>query len=133
MTATSIVSRCAGAGLTLALLCGLRAPAAAAPDAAILKPVDALIAAIVAGNAAGVRDAYQSTAEIVDEFPPYHWGGAGAATRWANGFAKALKSDGMSQIGLSRTGTPAISVDGPHAYAVVPAQFSYVAEGKRQI
>jgi hypothetical protein len=131
MSSTSIARR-AAVGFALALLCALRAPAPAATDPAILKPVDALMAAVVAGNGAGVRAAYQSTAEIVDEFPPFHWSGAGAATRWSNGFAKLLESDGMSQISVTRAGPPAVSVDGPHAYAVVPAQFSYVAAGKRQ-
>jgi hypothetical protein len=38
----------------------------------------------------------------------------------------------MSQINVTRAGTPAVWVNGPHAYAIVPAQFSYVAAGKRE-
>jgi len=106
---------------------------AAGPDAAMMKPVNAIITALNTGNAGSLQNLYTPGATVVDEFSPYSWNGAAAGSNWFSGylaFAKQIKLTNPHAVALpiknyNRTGD--------RAYIVVPMNFTVLLNGKHAV
>jgi len=106
---------------------------AAGPDAAMMKPVSAIITALNTGNGSGLRNLYTPGATVVDEFSPYSWNGAAAGANWFSGFTAFEK-----QIKLTNPNARALPIKnfnhtGDRAYIVVPLNFAALIDGKRAL
>lgn len=67
---------------------------------------------------------------IIDDFPPHHWQGRDACSRWLNAFVAYDKAQGITGD-FVRLGAPKVmSVTGNYAYVVLPATYSYKQHGK---
>ena len=69
-------------------------------------------------------------ASIIDEFPPYQWGGSGACAKWTADYESDAKKNGITD-GVVILGTPRhVEVTGDRAYVVVPANYKFKQNGK---
>jgi ketosteroid isomerase-like protein len=71
-----------------------------------------------------------SPAIVIDDFAPHVWSGPTACADWAAGFVAANIKSGYTDLSLT-FGIPwHVDVTGDTAYVVVPANFTYKANGK---
>jgi ketosteroid isomerase-like protein len=79
---------------------------------------------------AGMTPVSPPPAAVVDEFPPYHWDGAGADAGWRADLAKLLAADGISGLQLALDKPSQLSVNADWAYAVYPTLITSMHRGK---
>ncbi len=126
MTPIKLVSAVASALIALA------APslASAATDAeAIADTVGKYFAAIDKGAIPAAQAMQTADADIIDEFPPYHWRGTDALAAWFKDFGPFAQAGAISEPALKLDPAPRIEVTGERAYAVYSATFVYKAKG----
>ncbi len=66
---------------------------------------------------------------ITDEFAPYSWQGADATAGWFADYAAWTKQNVVTNDTVTLAKPWRVEVDGDHAYAVVPATFTYTKRG----
>jgi hypothetical protein len=95
-----------------------------------MATVNRAVAAFNKGDMSAWSAACASTASIIDDFPPYTWGGPAACADWWNAFAAANKKNDMGWGTLALGGGWHVAVTGNRAYTVFPATYSYRTHGK---
>jgi hypothetical protein len=97
---------------------------------AVLAPVHQFIDSLSKGDLTTAVAACAAETEIIDEFPPYQWHGAGGCSKWADSFAADAKKNGITEP-VIRIGIPThVDVIGDHAYSVIPATYTFKKDGK---
>ena len=114
----------------LGALCLAAGPALAADDAdAALATVRQFGEAINKGDFKTAIDVQTPDVAIIDEVPPHHWSGQGAAVAWLNSWTAFATAGGITGQSMA-WGEPArVEVDGDHAYVTRPGVFSFKRKG----
>lgn len=113
----------------VALVIGLSVPAAAR-DAALEAPITAFIDAFNKGdNATAKAQMAAGGVVIIDEVPPFRWGGPKAFDMWVADYGKDATAKDITEPAV-RIGTPTRElVTGNHAYVIVPSVYSFKLKG----
>lgn len=106
---------------------------AAGPNAELMAPVNAVIAALNTGDGSGLRDLYTPDSTVVDEFSPYSWNGATAGSNWFSGFTAYAKQLKLTHPHATAQSVTNYNVTGTRAYIVVPIRFGALIAGKRAL
>ena len=94
-----------------------------------MAAVEAFRTAITQGDAQRISDAHvKGDAAIIDNVAPYIWKGPTAVADWMLGMTVNLEERGISDGSVVYGDPIANSIDGDHAYVVVPAVWSYKAK-----
>ena len=118
--------------LAFSLCLGVTTAAFAGPaEDAVMQPVTKFVAAINAGDATAATATMTATQSITDEFAPYHWDGPHALAQWFAGDVADMKANDVTDGIVSVTKPLTLTISGTHAYAVIPATYSYAAKGKK--
>jgi hypothetical protein len=116
--------------LVLALTVLGQSTPATSDRTAVLAPVHQFIDSLSKGDLTTAIAACAEETEIIDEFPPYEWHGAGGCRKWADAFAADAKKNDITEP-IIRIGIPRhVDVIGDHAYAVIPATYTFKKAGK---
>jgi hypothetical protein len=105
-------------------------PAFASDKTEVLKPVHAFVDGLDKGDMKLAASAFAPQLDIIDEFPPHHWSGASAFADWGADFGKDSAAHGDTEAKLTMHKLHRIKIEGDHAYAVIPTDFSYKEKGK---
>lgn len=100
------------------------------PGAAVMQPVDALIAATNANDAAAMDRYVTTDAVVVDDFAPYRWTGPHAARQWWTAIDALFRKAGITKFHATASPVTQYSLSGDAAYVVVPLAVSYTLKGK---
>jgi len=111
------------AGLTM-----ISAPAFAA-DAAVEKVINGFVAAFNAGYMATATATHADDAHIVDELPPYFWGGHDVVKRWAESYAADAAAKGITDPKVVIGAPTREIVTGDRAYVIVPSLYTFKQKG----
>jgi len=111
----------------------IAAPAAASDAHDAMATVRAFVAAIDKGDIPAAAALHVDAPDIIDEFPPYHWSGSGAFAAWGADYGKDAAANGVSEGVLTIRKVQRIRVEGDHAYAVVPTDYSFKRKGKKVV
>jgi ketosteroid isomerase-like protein len=113
----------AGAGLATALSA---APALAASDVdAALATVRQFGEAINKGDFKTAIELQAPDVQIIDEVPPHHWQGQGAAMAWLKSWNDFATANGVSGQLMAWGDGARVEVEGEHAYVTRPGVFSF--------
>jgi hypothetical protein len=105
--------------------------AASGPNAAMMKPIQTLLAAMNTGNPKLLNGLYTADATVVDEFAPYTWRGADAGTHWFTDFGTFAKSAHIANVKGSLSTVKNFDLHGDRAYIVVPTTVTGTMSGKK--
>jgi hypothetical protein len=105
-------------------------PALAAEQDDVLAPIKAFVAAIDKNDTATAAATLIAAPSITDEFPSYHWS---SFAGWGADFGKDAAAHGDTDANLAIVKVGRVLIDGEHAYAVVPTDFSFKRKGKPMI
>jgi ketosteroid isomerase-like protein len=103
---------------------------AAAPQDDIAATINRFVAAFDKGDvkgAAAMHDGANLT--IIDEVAPYVWKGPTAFGDWVHDLLADDAKAGVTDESVAVSAPSRIEADGDHAYAVVPAVYSYKDHG----
>jgi hypothetical protein len=104
-----------------ALLTSLALPVAASgPEAAVMATLNGVIAAVDADNASQINSYFTSSANVVDDFPPFSWSGPAAGARWWR----------ASDVQAVLQPVTRFAVAGDDAYVVAPLTITYTVKGQ---
>lgn len=92
---------------------------------------DAVLAAAKSFAAKGAAPT-DTIAAVTDEFPPFHWTGAGASADWSSALAAVSAKEGTTDLTIGLSAPTQLSVNGPDAYAVFPTLLTFKVHGKTQ-
>ncbi len=67
---------------------------------------------------------------ILDDVPPHEWHGVGACSRWMADDAAFMKKNAITHATVAFGTARHIDVTAGVAYVVVPAEFTYLRQGK---
>ena len=99
-------------------------------DKAVMKAVQGFVDAFNKGDTKAALAMCAEQAQIIDEFPPFEWHGAGACAKWFADYDADAKKNAVTD-GVVTLGSPRhVDVAGDHAYVVVPADYAFKANGK---
>lgn len=103
---------------------------AAMRDAAVEAPITAFVDAFNKGdNATAKAQMAAGGVVIIDEVPPFRWGGPKAFDGWVADYAKDAAANGITEPAV-RIGTPTRTlISGRHAYVIVPSVYSFKLKG----
>ncbi len=106
-------------------------PAAAGPAEDATTAVTTMLDKFNAGDVDSFYAAHEDGAIIIDEFPPYLWGGANSAQNWVGDYMKDATARGVTggRVDYEKP-TQAVS-DGKSAYVVLPATYRFEQGGKK--
>jgi ketosteroid isomerase-like protein len=108
----------------------LTATAASASDESdVLAVVNDYNAALNKGDPTAAAADSAPQLSITDEFAPYSWQGADATAGWFADYATWTKQNVVTNDTVALAKPWRVEVDGDHAYAVVPATFTYTKRG----
>ena len=93
-------------------------------------PIHAFIDNMNKGDMAAAAAAYAPDATIVDEFPPYRWMGATAFADWGRDYGTDAAKHAITEPLMTLAAPTTVNVDGDHAYAVIPATYTFKQAGK---
>jgi hypothetical protein len=114
-----------------AVLASATLPAAAAErNAAVMATVDGVLAAADADNASRLNFYFASSANVVDDFPPFAWSGADAGARWWTASDKDAAKHGVAHVHATLQPVTHFVVTGDDAYVVAPLAITYTVKGK---
>ena len=117
--------------LLVIVLTALGQGTAATPErSTVLVPVHQFIDSLNKGDLTTAVAACAQETEIIDEFPPYEWHGAGGCGKWADSFAADAKANGITEPVVTLGSPRHVDVIGDHAYAVIPATYTFKKAGK---
>ncbi len=103
---------------------------AVAADRAVLLPIRAFVAAANAGDRARLVSAFSGDSAIVDEFAPFRFRAPDAAGHWFDGFGADQAANGVSDALIAVRAPKFATVNGQHAYVVIPTIYTYRIHGK---
>ncbi len=103
---------------------------AEAADIDVLLPIQTFVRAANAGNRALVISVFTPDSTIVDEFAPFRFAAPHAAAQWYDGSGPDQTAHGVTDARISFAAPTFITVQGAHAYVVVPAVYAYKIHGK---
>ena len=116
--------------LVLALTALGQATPATSERTAVLAPVHQFMDSLNKGDLATGLAACAEETEIIDEFPPYEWHGAGGCKKWADTFAEYVKKNDITEPKVTLGNPRHVEVIGDHAYSVIPATYTSKHGGK---
>ena len=67
---------------------------------------------------------------IVDDLPPFHFQGPTASSDWERAFSAEAENNEVTEPALRLLDATYVNVAGNHAYAVVPAMYSFKRRGE---
>ena len=117
--------------VTLAVLHGTASAQAPVPaKAEVMQAVHQFVDGFNKGDTKSALAACADQASIIDDVPPHEWHGAGACSKWMTDFDADAKKNGITD-GVVTLGAPRhVDITTDRAYVVVPANYSYKANGK---
>ena len=116
--------------LALALAALIAGPAAASETTDVMAPVLQFLDGFNKGDTKSAAAACTDQMSIIDEFPPHEWHGAGAIMQWFADYDTDAKKNGITD-GFVAFGDPRhIDVTGDRAYIVIPANYTFMKQGK---
>jgi hypothetical protein len=114
-----------------ALLTSLALPVAASgPNAAVMATLNGVIAAADADDASQVNSYFASSANVVDDFPPFSWSGPAAGARWWSTSDKDAAKHGIAHVQAVLQPVTRFAVAGDDAYVVAPLAITYTVKGQ---
>ena len=112
-----------------AMLAG--APAWAGPAEDATAAVTMLLDKFNGGDIKAFADAHRDGAVIIDEFPPYQWGGTGSVKQWGADYGKDAAAKGIT-AGRVDYGAPLQAhSNGTSAYVVLPTTYRFQQKGAK--
>jgi ketosteroid isomerase-like protein len=97
--------------------------------AAVLATIHQFMDGLNNGDVRSALAACAPDAVIIDDFPPHHWQGRDACSKWLNAFAAYDKAQGISGD-FVKLGAPRVtSINKDYAYVVLPATYTYRKRG----
>ncbi len=99
-------------------------------SAAVLAPIQTYVRAANAGHRAELISAFTADSTIVDEFAPFAFPAPHAAAHWYDGFGADQTANGVSDAVIASTPPKFVTIDGSHAYVVLPTVYTYKLHGK---
>jgi ketosteroid isomerase-like protein len=118
--------------LVAALAVGAALPAGASPESDVMATIHQFVDGFNRGDTKAMLAACATQASIIDEFPPHEWEGPNACEGWATDQAADSKRNGITNSIVTLGAPWYVSVTGSRAYVVVPATYTYKANGKPQ-
>jgi ketosteroid isomerase-like protein len=111
-----------------AALCG--GPAMAQSDAdAALATVQKFGEAINKADFKTAIELQTPDVAIIDEVPPHHWSGSGAAVAWLNSWNAFATAGGVTGQMMAWGQDARVELEGDHAYVTRPGVFSFKRKG----
>ena len=108
------------------------AVAAPSEQSKVMVPVRQLVNGFNQGDIKMAQSACAEQASIIDEFPPYHWSGAGACSVWMDAYNAWAKQNGVTDGAVTLGKTRAVEVSGDNAYLVMVTGFTWKQNGQPQ-
>ena len=99
-------------------------------ETAVMSTVNQFVDSFNKGDVTTAVAACADEAQIIDEFAPYSWHGAGACSKWANDYDADAKKNGITEGVVVLSKPKHVDVTGEVAYVVVPANYTYKQNGK---
>ena len=119
----------AAAAVTL-VLCGAPERARASDQSAVMAVVHQFVDAYDHGDFTAAAKTCASASTAVDEFPPHVWMGPSGCADWGKAYQANAKANDITN-GVVTLGKPwTLAIDGDRAYAVFPAKFTWLQNGK---
>jgi len=110
--------------------CCFARPSFASDASDVMAVVKAYLADMNKGDVTNFTKLCAPQAIILDDFPPHVWQGANACTEWLNALVAYDAKIGIEPEQLTMGAPRRLSVDGDHAYVVLPAGYKYKLHGK---
>lgn len=109
----------------------LATPATAGPAEDATAAVTGILDKFNTGDIAAFANAHRDGAIIIDEFPPFVWGGSGSVQRWGADYTKDATARGIT-AGRVDYGKPLQAAsDGTSAYVVLPTTYRFTQKGAK--
>jgi ketosteroid isomerase-like protein len=121
------------AAVLLAAMMLTTTPAVASDETSIMAVVRDYNDALNKGDQKAAAADCADQLSITDEFAPYSWHGQGANAAWFAGYAIWTKQNVVANDTVALATPWHVEVDGDHAYAVVPATFTYTKNGAKVV
>ena len=119
--------------LTLAASLAVASPAWAGSAEDATTAVTSLLDKFNAGDFKAFAEAHRDGALIIDEFPPYQWGGSGSVKQWGADYEKDAAARGIT-AGRVDYGAPLQAhSNGGSAYIVLPTTYSFQQKGAKMV
>lgn len=96
----------------------------------VMAVVKAYLADMNNGDVAHFTKLCAPQTVIIDDFPPHVWQGANACTEWLTALVAYDAKKGITPEALTIGAPRRLSVNGDHAYVVLPAGYKYTLQGK---
>ncbi len=103
---------------------------ATAADRDVLLPIQTYVRAANAGQRDVLISAFTADSTIVDEFAPFAFPPPHAAAHWYDGFGADQAASGVTAASITYTAPHFMTVNGTHAYVVLPTVYTYKIHGK---
>lgn len=116
------------AGAVLALVSSTAVWASDEDD--VTAAIQTFINAINKGDIPAAAATHVAAPSIIDEFPPHHWEGATAFNDWLGAFGKDSTARKVTDSKLTPHTAKRLSVEGDHAYVVMPTDYTFKQNGK---
>ena len=114
----------------MALASCFATPSFASDESDVMAVVKAYLADMNKGDVTYFTKSCAPQTIILDDFPPHVWQGANACTDWLNALVAYDAKTGVTPEALTIGAPRRLSVDGDHAYVVLPAGYKYQVHGK---
>jgi ketosteroid isomerase-like protein len=105
-------------------------PAANPQTKAVLAVVNQFVDGFNKGDTKSALAACADQTMILDEFPPYAWGGAGACAKWMADYEANAKKEAITDGAVTLTSTKHVDVAGDRAYVVTAANYVWKEKGQ---
>jgi ketosteroid isomerase-like protein len=120
----------AGMIVGMALTSCFAGPSFASDESDVMAVVKAYLADMNNGDVANFTKLCAPQTVIIDDFPPHVWQGANACAEWLNALVAYDAKMGVTPEALTIGAPRRLSVNGDHAYVVLPAGYKYTLQGK---
>lgn len=105
------------------------APVNAGPAEDATTAVTSVLDKFNAGDFKAFADAHRDGALIIDEFPPYQWGGPGSIKQWGADYEKDAAARGITAGRVDYEKPLQAHSDGNSAYVVLPTTYRFQQKG----
>ena len=116
--------------VVLALAVLLSIPAVGQDENSVMTTVQGFVDAFNKGDTKTATAVCAAQTSILDEFPPYDWGGAGACARWLSDYDADAKKNGITDGVVTLSSPRHVDIVKDRAYVVVPADYAFKQNGK---
>jgi len=116
--------------MALAVLVLAAGLAAASDQTDVMTTVNQFVDGFNKGDMKAASAVCADQASIIDDFPPHAWSGSGACAAWASDYEAFAKQNGLTDGIVTLAKPKHIEVTGDVAYVVIPADFTYMKQGK---